>query len=89
MPIYEFECGRSGARFEELVGAGMESTCRRACGADRTRRIYSPPAPEPRLVKSGAAARKQEARNAELRARTKQRFVNACQLARRRAGGSP
>lgn len=86
MPIYEFECGSCGARFEELVGAGTEASTCRACGDEGARRVYSPPAPEQRLVKSGGAARKQEARNAQLRARTKQRFKAARQQAR--GGGS-
>jgi putative FmdB family regulatory protein len=88
VPIYEFECGRCGARFEELVGTGTEPTRCCACEADGTGRVDSPPAPEPQLVKSGAAAREQDARNAELRARTKGRFVNARERARRRRRGS-
>jgi putative FmdB family regulatory protein len=82
VPLYEFECGRCGARFEELVGAGTDEAECRSCGAVGARRVYSPPAPEPRLVKSGGGVRKQEARNAELRARTKREFTDA----RRRAG---
>ena len=74
MPLYEFECGRCGARFEDLVGVGTESVDCRECGADGARRVYSPPAPEPRIVKTGGALRGQEARNAELRSRTKRDF---------------
>ena len=81
VPLYEFECGRCGARFEELVDAGTETVACRECGAERTRRVYSAPAPEPRIVKTGGALRRQEARNAELRARTKRDF----KAARRRA----
>ncbi len=33
MPIYEFECGRCGERFEELVPAGTASHACPACGA--------------------------------------------------------
>lgn len=33
MPIYEFECGRCGERFEELVPAGTGSHACPACGA--------------------------------------------------------
>jgi putative FmdB family regulatory protein len=87
VPIYEFECGRCGARFEELVDAGTEAAACRACGEAGARRIYSPPAPEPRLVKSGGAAQQQEARNAQLRARTKERFKAARERARTRGGG--
>ncbi|TMK71318.1 MAG: zinc ribbon domain-containing protein [Actinobacteria bacterium] len=86
VPIYEFECGSCGARFEELVGAGTQTSTCHACGADEARRVYSPPAPEQRLVKSGGTARKQEARNAQLRARTRRQFKAAGQRAR--GGGS-
>jgi putative FmdB family regulatory protein len=33
VPIYEFECGRCGERFEELVPAGTSSRACPACGA--------------------------------------------------------
>ena len=87
MPLYEFECGRCGARFEELVDAGTEAVDCRECGADDTRRVYSAPAPEQRIVKTGGALRRQEARNAELRARTKRDF-KARRAAARRKGAS-
>ena len=88
MPLYEFECGRCGGRFEDLVGVGTETATCRACGAQETHRVYSAPAPEPRLVKSGGAARKQEARNAQLRSSAKKQFKAARQRARERSGGS-
>lgn len=89
MPLYEFECGRCGARFEELVGAGTEAVACRACGAAETRRLYSPPGAPPKLVKTGGALRRQEQRNAELRAQTKREFRAARERARDRgAGGS-
>jgi putative FmdB family regulatory protein len=81
VPLYEFECGRCGARFEDLVRVGTETVECRECGAEGARRVYSPPAPEPRLVKTGGALRQQEARNAKLHSRTKQDF----KAARRRA----
>lgn len=88
VPLYEFECGRCGGRFEDLVGVGTETATCRACGAQETHRVYSAPAPEPRLVKSGGAARKQEARNAQLRSSAKKQFKAARQRARERSGGS-
>src|SRR4051794_4920446 len=33
MPIYEFECGECGERFEDLVAAGTESVACPSCGA--------------------------------------------------------
>ena len=41
MPIYEFECSKCGARFEELVRAGEKSPCP-ACGSDEVGRLFSP-----------------------------------------------
>ncbi len=87
MPLYEFECGRCGARFEDLVGVGTETAGCRECGAEGARRVYSPPAPEPRISKTGGALRKQEARSAELHARTKRDF-KARRAAARRKGPS-
>ena len=40
MPIYEFECSKCGARFEELVRAGETSPCP-ACGSQQVERRYS------------------------------------------------
>src|SRR5215208_790686 len=87
VPLYEFECGRCEARFEKLVDAGTETAGCRVCGAEGARRVYSAPAPEPRIVTSGGAARKQEARNAELRTRTKRDFKASRQRARERRVG--
>jgi putative FmdB family regulatory protein len=87
VPLYEFECGRCGARFEELVPAGTEGVACRVCGAAETRRRYSPPGAPPNLVKTGGALRKQEQRNAELHARTKREFKAARKRARNRGTG--
>jgi putative FmdB family regulatory protein len=87
VPLYEFVCGRCDARFEDLVGAGTETVDCRQCGAAGARRVYSAPAPEPRIVKTGGALRKQEARNEKLRARTKSDF-KARRAAARRKGAS-
>jgi putative FmdB family regulatory protein len=40
MPIYEFECSKCGARFEELVRAGEESPCPE-CGSEAVERRFS------------------------------------------------
>ena len=40
MPIYEFECSKCGARFEELVAAGRSAPCA-GCGSAEVRRLYS------------------------------------------------
>jgi putative FmdB family regulatory protein len=41
MPIYEFECGECGERFEELVAAGTDRSSCPACGAAGATRRYS------------------------------------------------
>jgi putative FmdB family regulatory protein len=59
VPIYEFECGACGERFEELVRMGETPPCP-ACGGE-TRRLLSQVAPTPRIGLRGAAARKSDA----------------------------
>jgi putative FmdB family regulatory protein len=82
VPLYEFECGRCGARFEELAGAGTETSECRQCGAVGATRVYSAPGAPFRLVKMGGELRKQERKNAELRADAKARFRSARSRAR-------
>jgi len=41
VPIYEFECGKCGARFEELVPAGAKASCPQ-CKSSEVERRYSP-----------------------------------------------
>lgn len=41
MPIYEFECGECGERFEELSRAGTESAVCPACGVAGAERRLS------------------------------------------------
>jgi putative FmdB family regulatory protein len=67
VPIYEFECGGCGRRFEELAAASVASVACPECGAADTRRILSsvsPPARQPR----GARVRSDEARRREREA---------------------
>lgn len=45
MPIYEFECGECGERFEGLVPAGTEQAACPACGAAGAPRRLSSFAP--------------------------------------------
>jgi putative FmdB family regulatory protein len=40
VPIYEFECSKCGARFEELVPAGKSAPCPE-CRSDEVTRRYS------------------------------------------------
>lgn len=85
MPIYEFECEDCGTRFEELVGAEATVACP-ACGAERTRRLYSTvssPSRQPR----GAAVRSNESRRREKEAGRQERLAQARK--RRAAGETP
>lgn len=41
MPIYEFECGECGERFEQLVPAGTEAAPCPSCGAEGAKRRLS------------------------------------------------
>ena len=74
MPMYEFDCGACGERFEDLVPPGTQTTECRLCGSGDTRRVLSTPGAPLKLVKTVGAARKQEARNAKLHAATKAKF---------------
>lgn len=85
MPIYEFECGECGARFEELIAAGEPVACP-SCGAAGGRRRYSavsPPGRQPR----GAAVRSDESRRRDREAARQDRITESRK--RRAAGEKP
>ena len=86
MPIYEFDCEECGAGFDDLVAAGTEHSVCPECGSERTTRRFSAPASHFKLVKSRGDARKQERRNAKLRADTKARFKESRRRAREAKG---
>ncbi len=76
MPIYEFECGECGARFEELVAAGTEAMACPECGSARARRLLSnvsPPGRQPR----GAAVRSDESQRREREAARQDRIAES------------
>lgn len=85
MPIYEFECEECGERFEELVAAQGSAACP-ACGAERTRRLFSSVAPPGRQPR-GAAVRSDESRRREREAARQGRLAEAKK--RRAAGERP
>jgi putative FmdB family regulatory protein len=87
VPIYEFRCQACGERFEALVDAGTDAVECRLCGAATAERVLSAQAPRLAHVKSPAATRKQEQRNAQLRERTKADFKAARRRAREARGG--
>ena len=89
MPMYEFDCGDCGERFEDLVAVGTERTECRLCGSEKTERVLSAPGAPWKLVKTVGAARQQEVRNAKLHADTKAHFKETRKKAReaKKGGG--
>ena len=87
MPLYEFDCGACGARFEEIVPAGCTAPCP-ACGGEEVRRAFSPiAAPGVPVGPSRAAARESDSRRAQREAVKKERFV--AERKRKRGEGPP
>jgi putative FmdB family regulatory protein len=87
VPLYEFDCGACGARFEEIVPAGCTAPCP-ACGGERVVRAFSQIAARGVPVgPSRAAARDSDARRAEREAAKKERFV--AERKQRRGEGPP
>jgi putative FmdB family regulatory protein len=82
VPIYEFRCVSCGERFEALVDAGTETEECRLCGAPGAVRVLSAQAAPFGLVHTPGSARRQEARNAQLRTKTKADFKARRQAAR-------
>jgi putative FmdB family regulatory protein len=70
MPIYEFECAKCGARFEELVPAGAKAPCPQ-CKSSEVERRYSQIG-EPR-VPVGLFGKAAAESNAKRRAREEKR----------------
>jgi putative FmdB family regulatory protein len=76
VPIYEFECEKCGARFEELVTAGAVAVACAECGSARTQRLMSsvsPPGRQPR----GAAVRSNESQRREREAARHDRIAES------------
>jgi putative FmdB family regulatory protein len=70
MPIYEFDCAKCGARFEELVNAGATAPCPQCKSFENVMRRWSHIS-EPRIPVGlfGKAARESDARRREREAR--------------------
>jgi putative FmdB family regulatory protein len=75
MPIYEFECQRCGARFEELVAAGAKAPCPQ-CKSSEVKRRYSPIG-EPRVPVGlfGKAAAESNSKRAAREERRREKFA--------------
>jgi len=89
VPIYEFRCEACGERFEALVDVGTGSVECRLCGAADAMPVLSAQATPPAHVKSSAATRAQERRNAQLRERTKADLAATRRRLRERQKGGP
>jgi putative FmdB family regulatory protein len=74
VPLYEFECGSCGERFEELAHAGARVACP-ACRGSDTRRLYSPIAGRQKWHLDRRFAAESNARRAEREARRRARFA--------------
>lgn len=70
MPIYEFECSKCGARFEELVRAGETAPCPQCKSAEVERRYSQIGEPRVPVGLTGQAAAQS---NAKRKAREEQR----------------
>jgi putative FmdB family regulatory protein len=83
VPIYEFECSKCGARFEELVQPGGTAPCPQ-CKSFEVERRYSPIS-EPRVPVGlhGKAAAESNSRRKEREARRQAGFRED----RKRRGG--
>jgi putative FmdB family regulatory protein len=73
MPIYEFECGGCGERFEELLTAGATAVACPRCDSSDTRRLLSPLSPPGRQPR-GAGVRSDESRRREREAARRDRM---------------
>jgi putative FmdB family regulatory protein len=84
VPIYDFECGECGERFEELARPDERPACP-VCGATETQRLLSQIAPPHRLGLRGAAARRSDATRKSREERRQEGFAK--QREQRRQGG--
>ena len=87
MPIYEFQCERCGARFEELVSNGSVRVPCAECGAEKTRRAFPSAISPPGRLPRGASVRDSESRRREREAARSERLAETRKL--REAGGVP
>jgi putative FmdB family regulatory protein len=87
VPIYEFECGDCGERFEELVAAGTERTTCPSCGAEDADRRFSSFAFSRQLT-PGQKRRMEDARGTE-RGGARRRFGEGLAKARERRPKPP
>jgi putative FmdB family regulatory protein len=76
MPVYEFDCGSCGERFDQLVKVGEAPPCP-VCGTPQARRRWSPVSPPAKVGLRGRAARESDARRADREAARRERFAQS------------
>ncbi|MGH2975175.1 MAG: FmdB family zinc ribbon protein [Solirubrobacterales bacterium] len=86
MPVFEFECGGCGTRFEELARSAVAAPACPRCGAAGARRLFSPVAPPGRQPR-GSGVRSDESRRREREAARSERLIE--DKRRRAAGETP
>ncbi|HEX8122980.1 MAG TPA: zinc ribbon domain-containing protein [Solirubrobacteraceae bacterium] len=87
MPLYDFACEACEERFEAWAKPGEAPTCP-ACGEERTRRLFTPISPPPKLGLRGSAARESDGRRAEREFHRKEAFKAERRKKREERGGS-
>jgi putative FmdB family regulatory protein len=72
MPLFDLQCERCSAEFEELVLGDRPPVCPE-CGSAQVRRLFSPISPPRRIGLSPAAKRESDSRRSEREAARKER----------------
>ncbi|HEV7846630.1 MAG TPA: zinc ribbon domain-containing protein [Thermoleophilaceae bacterium] len=75
MPIYEFECEKCGARFEELVKAGAKAPCPQCKSLEVQRRFSQIGEPRVPVGLFGSAAAKSNSERKAREERRQQKFA--------------
>ena len=75
MPIYEFECTKCGARFEELVRAGAKAPCPQCKSLEVERRYSQIGEPRVPVGLTGKAAAESNSRRAAREERRREKFA--------------
>lgn len=87
MPIYEFECGECGHRFEDLCAIGVESTTCPDCGAEDAQKRISTFAYSRRMTPN--QRRRAEDERGTDRGGARERFQGSLDRARKAAPPLP
>jgi putative FmdB family regulatory protein len=75
VPIYEFECVKCGARFEELVRAGAKAPCPQCKSLDVERRYSQIGEGRVPVGLTGTAAAESNARRKDREERRREKFA--------------